>query len=161
MGINPSGRDLYNLRNQIENLPNFKGGIIAQRSADSREVQGYTILSKGKKNIFEGLGKDKKFLGLFKTKKKVTYKDLINKYEQKVNQYHLMAHVIPTFAHNKLNNICKEYGWGLRFVPAKGYHFNRETGNFEKNKGAGLEKVIASIIGISILLFALFNVVNI
>jgi len=144
----PSGEDLKSFYNR----PKEKMEIIAGRDVKTGEVLGYTILLKRKEEL-EG----KSF---FKTIKDFFSDEL----GEKVYDYNYELRklgISPQEGYKKLNKICEEQGWMLRFVPSKGYYFDKETGNFEKNKSAGLERTIASIIGVSILLFALFNVVNI
>jgi hypothetical protein len=118
-----------------------KGEIISQRDTETGDVQGYTILLRGKekKNIFSRfLSRNQKFK---KEEKEIKYN--LKEFEE----YNNSKEVKKTY--NKLNEICKEQDWRLRFVPVKGYYFNKSTGNFEK--GSGLEKNL--VIGVLFLIF--------
>jgi hypothetical protein len=142
----PSSEDLYSLGHVLKNTSKYKGEIIAQRGYNSGELQGYTFLSPDENNIWNDSMKNK---------------SLLKQYNKELNRYKLFEKFSLKWTYDKLKDICDEYNLKIKFVPEKGYYFNKKTGNFEKNKNSDLEKVVASIMGISILLFALFNVVNI
>lgn len=140
----PSSVDLESFYNQAKE----KSSMIAQRDTQTGEIFGYTALLKAK---------DKNLWSL----KELYNSEKIHRKLANYNKKLITGEISPKEAYNELNDICDKEDWRIRFVPAKGYYFNKETGNFEKNKGANLEKVVASIMGVSILLFVLFNVVNI
>lgn len=140
----PSSVDLESFYNQAKE----KSSMIAQRDVQTGEIFGYTALLKVKdKNLW--------------SPKELYNGEKLHRKLAKYNRRLITEKINPKEAYHEVNEICDKEGWRIRFVPSKGYYFNKETGNFEKNKGVNLEKVVASIMGGSILLFVLFNVSNI
>ena len=113
-----------------------KNDVIAQIDAETGELQGYTYLLKGKEgspSYFHSAKAGKEFI--------LYQRDIMDN---------------PSIAYNKLKEIAKEHDWKVRFVPAKGYHFSKREGNFEKIKG--VEKIVAispSMVGFLIVLYSL------
>jgi hypothetical protein len=146
----PSEADLnsFYLDNRRKNM------VIAQRDEESGEVQGYTFIARGQTNQ-ERFSENKRgilsrFKRFYKNDNKQREKELekvdqnieINK--KKFSEYGNRVMETPKEAYSELQIIAKGQGWRTRFVPAKGYRFSKETGNFEKE--SGLEKAVASLI---------------
>jgi len=64
----------------------------------------------------------------------------------------------PTEYYQKLIDLSGKIGFDIRFHPAEGYYFDKNTGNYEKKSGHSLEGAVASIIIGFSLLFLLIKV---
>jgi hypothetical protein len=48
--------------------------------------------------------------------------------------------------YNKLAEMGKKHGFDIRFHPARGYYFDKATGNYEKKPEHSLERIAASVL---------------
>jgi len=136
----PSYTDLIAMQSSIKKNAYNKGEIIAQRDSKTGEIQGYTFLV----NVPIKEISKRKLSEFFKIKSHHYISE--GAYQaQFYNYYNSLEEGNPKEGYEKLRKICDEKNWKLRFVPAKGYYFNKSTGNFEK--GSGLEKnLVAGIL---------------
>jgi len=148
----PSGSDLETFYRSNKQ----KAEIIAQQNVQTGEVSGYTVLLKkmDRKDEYSNLF-EVKYPGLFGPFKEIYLGERLSGQAKKYNKGLYTRKISPKEGYNKLKEICEKQDWNLRFVPAKGYYFDKETGNFEKKKG--IEKIVASVIGGFIIIASLFN----
>jgi hypothetical protein len=109
-----------------------KGEIIVQRDMNTGKVQGYTFVKYNRKTSD---------LDLYENRLKIRELDSMGErvfYNKET----------PENVLKKTEELCKEFGLQLRFVPETGYFFNRKTGSYEK--GNSIRK---KIFFISITLF--------
>jgi hypothetical protein len=153
----PSKNDLINFHNDIA-LSKSKGKIIAQRDSETGELQGYTVFLKQREDNYGNSINYKIKSKLFG--KEYGVDDFKKDFQFQLNKYEQSRKKSPKKRGACLREFCKIEGMSLRFVPAKGYFFNVQTGNFEKRDNALEQKVLTSIFGIFVLsglFFSLFN----
>ncbi len=135
-----------------------KNAVIAQRDAETGELQGYTYLLKEKEESPRHLPFSlKKLMEKLLKGKEPTTKEIDKKATEVQKEFESYERdSTPSNVYNNLKEIAKEHDWKVRFIPAKGYHLSKKTGNFEKTKG--IEKIIAislSLVGFFIVLYSL------
>lgn len=112
--------------------------VVAQIDPESREVQGYTIIRKSKAY------KDKGFRIRARRESEENIKDLKSKKYFSPNVEDL----------GQWNKVLDFYKLNHRFVPSKGYVFDKNLGRYIKQEKS-IETKVASIIGISSLILSL------
>lgn len=109
----------------------MNGTVIAQRDNHTGKLMGYTLLLKRKN---------------FKKGKQINDEEL-NSYSGNLTKNHLTYNVKNSY--EELKQLAKEKGLSLKFIPARGFYFNKSIGSYEKKGneiGRNLENAVTSIL---------------
>lgn len=130
----------------IEGGLRYKGNkpeVIAQRDRETGKFMGYTMIFPKKKEDKEN-SPEKREISNLTDKYIADVEKVINNF--KAHKQYDMSTVL-----NSLRNLLSANNLDIRFHPAGGYYFSKDTGSFER-KEYGLERTVASvIIGLSLL----------
>jgi len=140
----PSPEDLIKINDEI-GIKESKGEVITQRDYNSGEIQGYTFLVKQKESKWDLALREANKLSVHE--RRDAKEKINNEFKRGIKMYKEAINKGPEGIYSSLKQFCEDEGWGLRFVPAKGYHLDKRTGNFEKEK-KGIENIVASLIGV-------------
>lgn len=115
----------------------MNGTVIAQRDNHTGKLMGYTLLLKGKN---------------FKKAKLLSDEEL-NSYSGNLTRNNLTYNIKNSY--DEIRQLARDKRFGLKFIPARGFYFNKSTGSYEKTE-RGLEKKAMIILGIAGFIFSIF-----
>ncbi|MGV8168922.1 MAG: hypothetical protein ACP5N3_02595 [Candidatus Nanoarchaeia archaeon] len=104
----PSHNDLYSFYSKSKE----KTDVIYSKNSKTGEVFGAVMLVKGTENLNSLL--------------------LPGFFEHELKKFQNEDFKPDTYYYDLKHIICKKLNWKLRILPATGYYFNVQTGNFEK-----------------------------